>query len=174
MGEVRDTETAEIATQAALTGHTVFCSVHATDAVAAMHRFLDMGVESYLLAPATEAIVAQRLVRRICPTCAEEYTPPQEELALYKQVTGDDRTSFWRGAGCQACRGTGYYERVGVYELLRLDEIVKELVIRQAPQVEIREAAEATGMVPLRRAAMAKVAANETTIAEVIRTVYAG
>jgi len=174
VGEVRDTETAEIATQAALTGHAVFCSVHATDSVAALFRFLDMGVPSYLIAPALEAIVSQRLVRRICPNCYETYTPTVDEIALYEKVTGVRRESFYRGVGCGHCHGTGYFDRVGVYELLRLDEEIKELIVRGGTAGELRDAAvESAGMVPLGQAAMSKVTNNETTISEVIRTVYA-
>ncbi|MBX7158704.1 MAG: GspE/PulE family protein [Acidimicrobiia bacterium] len=174
VGEVRDTETAEIATQAALTGHAVFCSVHATDSVAALFRFLDMGVPNYLIAPAMEAIVAQRLVRRICHVCAVEYVPSADELALYEKVTGVRREEFWHGTGCTHCHGTGYYERIGVYEFLRLDDEIKELIVRGATAAELRDAAVKTsGMVPLGQAAMAKVTTNETTISEVIRTVYA-
>ena len=174
VGEVRDTETAEIATQAALTGHAVFCSVHATDSVAALFRFLDMGVPNYLIAPAMEAIVAQRLVRRICHSCAAEYVPGADELALYEKVTGVRREVFWRGNGCDRCHDTGYFERIGVYEFLRLDDEIKEMIVRGATAVELRDAAvESSGMVPLGHAAMAKVTNNETTISEVIRTVYA-
>lgn len=174
VGEVRDTETAEIATQAALTGHAVFCSVHATDSVAALFRFLDMGVPNYLIAPAMEAIVAQRLVRRICHACAAEYTPSADELALYEKATGVRREVFWHGTGCDRCHGTGYYERIGVYEMLRLDDQIKELIVRGATAAELRDTAvESSGLVPLGQAAMTKVTNNETTISEVIRTVYA-
>lgn len=174
VGEVRDRETAEIATQAALTGHTVFCSVHATDASAALGRFIDMGVESFLLAPAIESIVAQRLVRRICSNCPTEYTPTADERALFEKITGVERDTFWQGAGCPQCSGTGYFDRIGVFELLRVDDAITELIVGGATQNEIREAAVASGMVPLETAAMEKVKNSETTISEVVRTVYAG
>lgn len=174
IGEVRDRETAEIASQAALTGHTVFCSLHATDCVSAVFRFLDMGVESYLISPALEGIVSQRLVRRICTQCVVAYEPAPYELSVYQYLTGSDRNVFWRGAGCNHCSGTGYYERVGIYEFLRLDDNIRNLIVRSAPQNEIREAANEAGMVTLLQSAVQKVDEGITTIEEVIRTVYGG
>lgn len=174
IGEVRDEETADIATQAALTGHTVFCSVHSTDSIAAIHRFMDMGVKEYLLAPAMEVVVSQRLVRRICGHCAVEQVAPPEERIAYQQVTGFDREVFWYGQGCEVCHGSGYYDRVGIYEYLRIDDEMKELIARHGSQYELRQKAIDQGMVPLVQAAMAKVTNNETTVSEVLRTVYAG
>lgn len=174
VGEVRDQETAEIASQAALTGHAVFCSVHATDCVSTVFRFLDMGVESYLIAPALEAIVSQRLVRRICRACAVQYTPPPQELAVYRYLTGSDRSVFWHGAGCTTCSGTGYFERVGIYELLRVTDDLRNMIAMHAQQSDLRDAALNSGMVTLLQAALRKVEENETTISEVVRTVYSG
>ncbi len=119
VGEIRDTETARIATQAALTGHFVLSSLHATDSVAALHRFLDMGIEAFLLASSILGVVSQRLVRRICKSCAVPYEPTAEEIAFYKEAGGEG-DSFVRGAGCQICSDTGYLDRIGVYEFLHM------------------------------------------------------
>ena len=123
VGEIRDVETARIAVQAALTGHFVMSSLHATDASAALHRFLDMGIEPFLLASSLLGVVGQRLVRRNCPHCVEPYTPTVEEMAFFERGGGGDLgdeqfTQFKRGAGCNFCGDTGYFERVGVYEVL--------------------------------------------------------
>src|SRR5277367_1949715 len=118
VGEIRDVETARIAVQSALTGHLVLSSLHATDSVSALHRFLDMGIESFLVASSVIGIVGQRLVRRICPSCTEVYQLSDEERSFYEGSEGPDKTEFIRGAGCNFCSGTGYQGRIGVYELL--------------------------------------------------------
>ncbi len=118
VGEIRDVETTAIAVQAALTGHLVVSSVHAADAVSALHRFIDMGIESYLVASSVLAIVGQRLVRRICPSCKTTYTPTDAELAFFHDVAGSNKSIFFHGSGCNFCGGTGFRDRIGVYELL--------------------------------------------------------
>src|SRR5256885_11703053 len=120
VGKIRDAETARIAVQAALTGHLVLSSLHATDTAAAVHRFLDMGVEAFLVASAGLGFVGQRLVRRICKTCRVPYEPTDEELAFYLEANGPDKDKFFIGEGCNFCAGTGYQGRIGVYELLRI------------------------------------------------------
>src|SRR5438067_1224697 len=120
VGEIRDVETARIATQSALTGHFVLSTLHATDAVAALHRLLDMGIESFLIASSVVAVVGQRLVRRMCGACKAPYIPTPEELAFFEESDGGAKTVFFRGEGCNFCAGTGYQERIGVYELLRI------------------------------------------------------
>jgi type IV pilus assembly protein PilB len=172
VGEMRDVETARIAVQSALTGHFVLSSIHATDATAALHRFLDMGIESFLVASAVIGIVAQRLVRRICLACKEEFEPPADELALYEQWGGVPKDTWFRGAGCNFCAGTGYSERIGVYELLRADAHIKELIVRQAPLEELRAAAAEQGMHTLRDEALRLVEEDVTTVAEVLRSIY--
>ncbi len=118
VGEIRDVETARIAVQSALTGHFVLSSLHATDSVSALHRFLDMGIESFLISSSVIGIVGQRLVRRICPSCKVPYQPNEEELAFYDQSGGPPKDVFYRGEGCNFCADTGYRDRIGVFELL--------------------------------------------------------
>jgi len=172
VGEIRDVETARIAVQSALTGHLVLSSLHATDAVSALHRFLDMGIESFLVASSVIGIVGQRLVRRICPTCRVSYTLTDEERAFYEESGGPEKRDFVRGEGCNFCSGTGYQERIGVYELLRITPEIKRLVVGWATQDELRRLAERQGMRSLRTEAIDLVARDVTTISEVIRSIY--
>jgi type IV pilus assembly protein PilB len=172
VGEIRDVETARIAVQSALTGHFVLSSLHATDATSALHRFIDMGIEPFLIASSVIALVAQRLVRRICSACREPYTPTSDELALYERWGGMPKTTFWRGAGCNFCAHTGYSERVGVYELLRVTEEIRELVVKQASQDDLRARAEYEGMRTLRDEGLALIEQDVTTVAEILRTIY--
>ncbi len=174
VGEIRDVETARIAIQAALTGHFVLSTVHATDAASAMHRFIDMGIESFLLSSALLATVGQRLVRRSCDSCSESYRPTPEEMAFYEraggQKAGDD--VFRRGTGCDVCSGTGYFGRVGVYEVLRMSDALRDAVIDKAQSDDIRRLAIEDGMVPMQERAITMVDKGETTVADVMRTVY--
>ena len=172
VGEIRDVETARIAIQAALTGHFVLSTIHATDATSALHRFLDMGIESFLLASSMLAVVGQRLIRRNCSECLGPYEPPTEDLAFYERAGGKPKDSFAKGHGCAICSGTGYAGRIGVYEVLRVTNEMRDLVVRNAPVDEIRKLAIDQGMVPLRDQALRLVADDVTTIAEVMRTVY--
>jgi type IV pilus assembly protein PilB len=175
VGEIRDVETARIATQSALTGHFVLSTLHATDAVAALHRLLDMGIESFLIASSVIAVVGQRLVRRICQYCVGPYQPTAEELAFFEDAasgTGSAKAVFVRGAGCNFCAGTGYQDRVGVYELLRITPEIKRLVVGWATQEELHRLAIAQGMRTLREEAIELVRSDVTTISEVIRSIY--
>ena len=172
VGEIRDVETARIAIQAALTGHFVLSTIHATDAVSALHRFLDMGIESFLLASSMLAVVGQRLIRRTCPHCIEPYVPEVEDLSFYERMGGKPKETFLRGRGCTQCSGTGYTGRIGVYEVLRITDEMRDLVVRNAPVDEIRKLAVEQGMVPMRDQALRLVAEDTTTIAEVVRTIY--
>ena len=173
VGEIRDVETARIAVQSALTGHFVLSSLHATDSVSALHRFLDMGIESFLIASSVLAIVGQRLVRRICPSCKTRYTPTEEEMAFYEESGGPQKTDFYQGTGCNFCGGTGYQDRIGVYELLQMTPEIKRLIVGWATQDELRRLAQKQGMRTLRQEAIDLVAQDITTIAEVIRSIYA-
>lgn len=173
VGEIRDVETARIAVQSALTGHFVLSSLHATDSVSALHRFLDMGIESFLIASSVVGIVGQRLVRRICPTCKVAHTLTAEERSFYEESGGPEKTEFVRGAGCNFCSGTGYQGRIGVYELLRMTPEIKRLVVGWATQDELRRLAERQGMRSLRSEAIDLVALDVTTVSEVIRSIYA-
>jgi type IV pilus assembly protein PilB len=169
---MRDIETTRIAVQSALTGHLVLSSLHATDATAALHRFLDMGIESFLVASSVTGVVAQRLVRRICVACREPYEPSADELALYEQWGGKPKAVFTRGTGCNFCAQTGYAGRIGVYELLRATEQIKELIVRRAPLEELRAMAVGQGMRTLREEALRIIEEDTTTIAEVLRSIY--
>ena len=150
VGEIRDLETAEIAIQAALTGHLVFSTLHTNDAPGAITRLHDMGVEPYLVASVLEGVLAQRLVRRICASCRKPYEPDPKEL----QALGIDRVPatarLSRGAGCDECRGTGYRGRTGIYEFMPMTEELRSLILRKRPAHEIRQHAVAAGMTTLR------------------------
>jgi type IV pilus assembly protein PilB len=173
VGEIRDVETARIAVQAALTGHFVMSSLHATDATSALHRFMDMGIEPFLIASSLLGVVGQRLIRKICENCKGPYAPTPDERSFYDLAGGHpDNTEFVRGAGCNVCGQTGYYDRVGIYEVLPITDSLKELVVARASLAALREAAVEVGMRTLRDQAVDLVEQKLTTIAEVLRTVY--
>ncbi|MFN8035059.1 MAG: ATPase, T2SS/T4P/T4SS family [Acidimicrobiia bacterium] len=172
VGEIRDVETARIAVQSALTGHFVMSSLHATDASAALHRFLDMGIEPFLVASSLVGVVSQRLVRKICPSCKTPYQPSIEDLAFYERVGGPEVEQFFRGEGCNFCAHTGYLERIGVYEVLRVTEEIRRQILDGAPAEAVRATAIEQGMRPLATEAATLVAQGVTTIDEVIRTIY--
>ena len=172
VGEMRDAETAEVAVQAAMTGHLVFSTLHTNDAVGAIPRLLDLDIPAYLVAATVEGVLAQRLVRRICPECRESYRPSPEQAALLAGRPVDTkRIRHERGAGCAHCRGTGYRGRTGIYELLVVDDEIKDAISRGAPRSELRSLAAAAGMRTMREDGWAKVEAGVTTIAEVLRVV---
>ncbi len=168
VGEIRDLETAEIAIQAALTGHLVFSTLHTNDAPGAVTRLQDMGCEPYLVSSVLSGVLAQRLVRRICQACRAPDNPdPAELLAL--GVTDATGVELFRGKGCDECRGTGYRGRMGIYELFRITEEARGLIVRKLPGGEIRRHAVAQGMVTLREDAWAKACAGLTTVGEILR-----
>jgi general secretion pathway protein E len=170
IGEMRDQETAEIAVQSAMTGHLVLSTLHTNDAVGAVPRLLDLGIPDYLIAATVEGVLAQRLVRKTCDACRVEYQPAPEGVALLAgRPIG--RATFTRGAGCPACRGTGFRGRVGVFELLLMTDAVRDAVTRESGRAELREAAKAGGLVPLRVDGWHKVQAGLTTVEEVLRVV---
>jgi type IV pilus assembly protein PilB len=173
VGEVRDVETARIAVQSALTGHLVLSSIHATDATLALQRFLDMGIEGFLVASSVVGIVAQRLVRRICTHCKEEYEPSTDELGFYDASGGKEKDVFLHGAGCNFCSHTGYAERIGVFELLRVTDELQELILQGAAHTKIHALAVEQGMRTLRDEGISLVEQDVTTIGEVMRRVYA-
>jgi type IV pilus assembly protein PilB len=173
VGEIRDAETARIAVQAALTGHFVLSSLHATDSPAALHRLLDMGIEGFLIASSVSAVVTQRLVRRICPYCREPYEPNAEEIGLLRAINGSTPAGgFVRGHGCNFCAQTGFLDRIGVYEMLTITERIRELVVDRASHHELRKVARAEGMRTLQEEAAHLVATGVTTLAEVLRSIY--
>jgi type IV pilus assembly protein PilB len=168
VGEIRDRETAEIAIQASLTGHLVFSTLHTNDAVSAIPRLVDLGVPEYLVAATIEGVLAQRLVRRVCTECLTQYQPSAESVALLAgRPVG--RVTLTRGAGCEACRGTGFRGRLGIFELLRMTDELKDAVVRRASRSELREIASVGGMRPMRTDGWAKVEAGLTTVEEVLR-----
>ncbi|NQY56128.1 MAG: type II/IV secretion system protein [Ilumatobacteraceae bacterium] len=174
VGEVRDADTARIAIQSALTGHFVLSSLHGTDAVAALHRLLDMGIEAFLVASAIVGVVSQRLLRKMCDNCREPYTPGAEELAVFRQHSGgSEKSVFYRGAGCSYCSNTGYRDRIGVYELLKITPEIRRLIVGWATTEELRRLAVAQGMRTMLREAMQMVEDDVTTIPEVVRTLFA-
>jgi len=173
VGEIRDVETARIAVQAALTGHFVMSSLHATDATSALHRFMDMGIEPFLIASSLLGVVGQRLIREICKTCVAPYTPSTEELAFFEHAGGSaDKTKFVHGVGCNVCGQTGFYDRVGIYEVLPVTDAFKELIVARASLASLRDTAALAGMRTLRDQAVDLVERDVTTISEVLRTVY--
>ncbi|MDG1838544.1 MAG: ATPase, T2SS/T4P/T4SS family [Phycisphaerales bacterium] len=170
IGEIRDLETAQIAIQAALTGHLVFSTLHTNDAPSTVLRMIDLGVESFLLTATVEAIVAQRLVRRICQKCKEEYTPSETEL-MEVELRPDDVTgrSFFRGTGCEHCNGSGYKGRLALFEILVLDDALRELIMQQSSTAVLRIEARRRGMRTLRESGLLSIYDGRTTIDEVLR-----
>jgi general secretion pathway protein E len=168
VGEIRDLETAEIAIQAALTGHLVFSTLHTNDAPGAVTRLQDMGAESYLVSSVLDGVLAQRLIRRICTQCAVPHAPDAADL-LAIGITAASDLKLFRGAGCPACRGTGYKGRTGIYELLVLNEDLRSLILRKAPTGEIRRLAQAQGLVTLREDGWVKACKGITTVDEILR-----
>jgi type IV pilus assembly protein PilB len=173
VGEIRDADTARIAVQSALTGHFVLSSLHGTDAAAALHRLLDMGIEAFLIASSVMGVIGQRLLRRICDSCKEPYQPDAEEMALFQRhLPNNDKSLFFHGAGCQDCSQTGYRDRIGVYELLKLSPAIRQLIVEHATTERVRQLAIDEGMRPMIAEAINLVEADITTVAEVIRTLY--
>ncbi|MFC2060787.1 GspE/PulE family protein, partial [Chloroflexota bacterium] len=172
VGEIRDGETAGIATQAALTGHLVLSSIHASDTIGVLSRLNDLGVGPFLVASATIGIVAQRMVRRICPDCSRVIEAPVVEQIAYEKEIGEKRTQFVYGTGCESCSNTGYVGRVGVFEVLAMSEVVRAMVVSGASTSDIRNQAISDGMVPMMKDGMLKVKAGISTPAEVLRSVY--
>jgi type II secretory ATPase GspE/PulE/Tfp pilus assembly ATPase PilB-like protein len=178
VGEMRDHETAEIAIQSALTGHLVFSTLHTNDAPGAVTRMIDMGVEPFLVSSSVIAVLAQRLVRTICPECKELYTPTEEELkdigmrttspALRADKPGGT-TKLYRGDGCPKCMNTGYRGRIGIYELMIPDEKIHNAVVSKSSTNEIRKLALAAGMITLKEDGIRKIKEGLTTVEEVLR-----
>jgi type IV pilus assembly protein PilB len=173
VGEIRDLETAETAVQASLTGHLVLSTLHTNDAPSAITRLMDMGVEPFLIASSVIGILAQRLGRRICTNCKEQYKPPAEALhRVGFNVDDMDNVVFHRGRGCDQCRHTGYRGRQGIYEMMLINEEVADLTVKRAPLSEIRNAALANGMKTLKMDGFQKVLEGTTTVEEVMRVVF--
>ena len=170
VGEIRDKETAEISVQSALTGHLVLSSLHATDAVGAIYRFLEMGIEPFMVTSAVIGVEAQRLVRRICDQCRTTYRPPLVEFEFYSALGGGGAT-FHRGTGCSHCSHTGFHDRIAIFEVLRVTDAIKRLLIRDSHPDALRRQAVDDGMKTLRESGVEKIDQGLTTIAEVMRSV---
>ena len=168
VGEMRDYETSEIAIQAALTGHLVFSTLHTNDAPGAVTRMVDMKVEPFLVSSSVIGVLAQRLVRTVCPKCKESYAPTEEAL---KDIGIDvkSKIKFYKGKGCQACSDTGYKGRIGIYELMIIDDEIRNLIIAKTSAEEIRKEALKKGMIPLKTDGIEKVRSGTTSIEEVLR-----
>jgi type IV pilus assembly protein PilB len=170
VGEIRDLETAEIAVQASLTGHTVFSTLHTNDAPSTVTRLRDMGIPPFLITATVEGILAQRLVRRICTQCRESAVPSAEAMQDLDLAQADlAGKTFYRGKGCDACNNTGYKGRVGLFELMIVNDDLRDMIMRNASTDELRDAAKSYGMVSLRDAGMSAAAEGRTTLDEVIR-----
>jgi type IV pilus assembly protein PilB len=170
VGETRDLETAQISIQAALTGHLVLTTLHTNDAPGAITRLIDMGVEPFLISSTLEAVLGQRLLRRICPQCRTTYQPTEillTQLGLSRRDIGE--RSFSYGKGCEACNQTGYKGRKGIYELLKITDPLRELINERAPTVTLKEKAIELGMITLRQDGLRSIFAGDTTIEEVLK-----
>jgi len=172
VGEIRDAEIARIAVQAALTGHLVLSSVHANDAVGVIYRLLDLGIEPFLVAAALMGVVAQRMVRKVCPHCSRTTTVSPEEQIAYEKEIGEKRSLFVVGAGCVSCARTGYLGRTGIFEVMIMSEALRRLVLRGASPDELRAQSVKEGTVTLWHDGMIKVKDGLTTPYEVIRNVF--
>ena len=168
IGEIRDSETADIAMEAALTGHLVFSTLHTNDAPSAVTRLTDMGVKPFLVASALRAAMAQRLVRAICPKCKTEYTPTERDLKMLGAIAKTRPEHMYVGAGCSACNG-GYKGRKGIFEIFEIDDTIQRLIFDHAPAGVLRERAREMGMRTLREDGMLKVASGMTSLKEVIQ-----
>jgi general secretion pathway protein E len=172
VGEIRDQETSGIAVQAALTGHLVLSSIHANDSVSTLLRLLDLGVEAYLIASAVIAVVAQRMVRRVCPDCSHVIEAPVIEQIAYEKVMGEKLPRFRYGAGCVTCSNTGYLGRIGVFEILAINDRIRKLLADQADKETIHQQALKDGLIPMIKDGMLKVKSGLTTPKEVLRATY--
>jgi general secretion pathway protein E len=172
VGEIRDPDTAKIAVQAATTGHLVLASVHANDTVGVLSRMVDLEVDQFLIASALIGVVAQRMVRRVCPHCQSSVPVLVAEERLYCKEMDEERKEFVVGSGCNACANTGYKGRMPVFEILRMSNGIRGLVSAGASAEQIRAKAMAEGMISMQHDGMLKVKANLTTPSEVLRNAF--
>jgi type IV pilus assembly protein PilB len=168
LGEIRDHETAHIAVQAALTGHLVLSTLHTNDAPSSITRLVNIGLEPFLVGAAVNGVLAQRLIRRLCKEC-KQTEPPSEEMAEFLSMQGLPNDEIWAARGCEKCRKTGYSGRVGIYEMLVIDDSLRDIIARNPNVAEFRRLCIERGMVTLRQDGLRKVAKGMTTISEVLR-----
>jgi type II secretory ATPase GspE/PulE/Tfp pilus assembly ATPase PilB-like protein len=182
VGEIRDAETAELAIQASLTGHLVFSTLHTNSAAGALPRLMDMQAEPFLLASSMTCVMAQRVVRKICPNCATDYRPDPAVLEDMKKVLGrlfsawlsqqqitEETCVFAKGAGCPECNDTGYTGRIGIFEVLPISEKIGRLILEREPAIEIEKQAVSDGMLLMKQDGYLKVLEKMTTMEEVLR-----
>ena len=173
VGEIRDAETASIAVQAALTGHLMLSSIHANDTTGVIFRLIDLGIEPFLIASAVIGIVAQRMVRRVCPDCQHSVDVPLPEQMSYEKEMKEKRTKFVYATGCKTCAFTGFLGRVGIFEILSMTDTLRRMIINNAPPADIRNEAIKEGLSTMTHDGMLKVKMGLTTPTEIIRTTYA-
>jgi len=170
VGEIRDLETCEIAVQASLTGHVVFSTLHTNDAPSAVTRLRDMGLPTFLITATTEAVLAQRLVRRICVHCRTEFQPSQEVAMELGMTSAEAATKkFYYGRGCEKCNNTGYKGRLGIYELLVMNDVLREMIVAETSLDDFRNECRKQGMRSLRESGLRSIHAGFTSIDEVLR-----
>ena len=172
VGEIRDAETAKIAIQASLTGHLVISTIHARNSVGALYRLIDLGVDRFMINYALRAIVSQRLMRRVCDHCKETYSPEPEDAAVYMAEKGSAPPALVHGRGCEMCNQTRYRGRVGIYELLEMDDRVRRMVIAGTDETEFRKELAKAGFVGMNREGIRLVDEGVTSLREYIRTMY--
>jgi type IV pilus assembly protein PilB len=168
VGEIRDKETAEMAIEAALTGHLMFSTLHTNDAVGTVVRFLDMGIQPFLVSSSLLGIVAQRLMRRLCSKCKEPYDPTEEEL---KTIKTEEKIKLFKAVGCSRCGDSGYKGRIGVHEVLRPNDEIKTMINKVIPSEELKKVAVDNGMITLYEDAMSKVRQGISSLEEALRVV---
>jgi general secretion pathway protein E len=174
VGEIRDSETANIAVQAALTGHLMLSSVHSSDSAGVLSRLIDLRVEPFLIASAVIGVIGQRMVRRVCPDCSHPIEAPLVEQMAYEREMGEKRTEFVYGTGCKACAYTGYTGRVGIFEIMSMSDTIRTMVTQRVSSSEIRAQSIKEGMVTMMKDGMCKVKEGLTTPSEVLRNAYSG
>ncbi|MFA7203999.1 MAG: GspE/PulE family protein, partial [Candidatus Caldatribacteriota bacterium] len=172
IGEMRDSETAHIAVQSALTGHLVFSTLHTNDAVSSLTRMIDMGIAPFLISSSVVGVMAQRLVRKICPKCIEEYFPEKgvlDNLKINFEIPNQDNLKFYRGKGCDYCKNTGYRGRTALFEVVRINDEIRSMIMKNTSSNVIKDIAIKNGMRTLLDSGIQKVLSGETTIDEVLR-----
>jgi len=172
VGEIRDAETARIAIQSALTGHLVLSSIHANDAIGVVFRLIDLGIEPFLVASALIGAVAQRMVRQTCPDCGQLVEVPSPEKLSYSKEIGEERGEFFCGSGCKSCANTGYQGRTGIFEILKVSDEIRMMLLNGTTATQLRTQAIKEEMIPLIKDGMLKAKANITTPAEVLRNAF--
>jgi general secretion pathway protein E len=172
VGEIRDKETAVTAVQAAMTGHLVFSSIHANDAISMITRLIDLGVEPGLISSTLIAVVAQRMVRRICTNCKASVAPSVVEREIYAKEMSQELTAVYKGTGCHLCANTGFHGRIAIFEMLVISEEVQKKLINNAGIGELREQAVREGIYTMKRDGMLKIKEGITTFEEVMNSVF--